>query len=114
MVKYIPIKVPGKHPQTSELTTFELKGQHIELEEVVLIQAIKVFHQIPADGPLDGDHLRHVQAVPAQLHIGAAGQGIEIGVDGIRGDVGEICDGVGIALLRGEEFGEILLHALAF
>ncbi len=58
MVKYIPIKVPGKHPQTSELTTFELKGQHIELEEVVLIQAIKVFHQIPADGPLDGDHLR--------------------------------------------------------
>ena len=26
MAKHITIKVPGKHPQTGELTTFELKG----------------------------------------------------------------------------------------
>lgn len=26
MAKNITIKVPGKHPQTGELTTFELKG----------------------------------------------------------------------------------------
>ncbi|MNS90685.1 hypothetical protein D3C72_1247460 [compost metagenome] len=85
----------------------------VELEEVVLIQATQVFHQIPADGPLDGDHLRHVQAGPAQLPVGAADQGIEIGIDGIRGDVAEIRDGVGIGLLGGEEFGEIFLHACA-
>lgn len=83
----------------------------VQLEEIVLIQAAKVFHQIPADGPLHGDHLRHVQAGPAQLTIGAADQGVEIGVDGIRGDVAKIRDGMGIGLLGGEELGEILLHA---
>lgn len=31
MVKNITIKVPGKHPQTDELTTFELKGKRIEI-----------------------------------------------------------------------------------
>ncbi|MBX9566206.1 hypothetical protein FKF78_12055 [Aeromonas hydrophila] len=31
MAKHITIKVPGKHPQTGELTTFELKGQRIDI-----------------------------------------------------------------------------------
>lgn len=32
MAKNITIKVPGKHPQTGELTTFELKGQHMDID----------------------------------------------------------------------------------
>ncbi len=32
MPKNITIKVPGKHPQTLELTTFELKGQRIDID----------------------------------------------------------------------------------
>lgn len=32
MAKNITIKVPGKHPQTGELTTFELKGQRIDID----------------------------------------------------------------------------------
>ncbi|WP_330543839.1 hypothetical protein V0242_06375 [Aeromonas hydrophila] len=32
MAKHITIKVPGKHPQTGELTTFELKGQRIDID----------------------------------------------------------------------------------
>ena len=28
----ITIKVPGKHPQTGELTTFELKGQRMDID----------------------------------------------------------------------------------
>ena len=31
MAKNITIKVPGKHPQTDELTTFELKGQRVDI-----------------------------------------------------------------------------------
>ncbi len=31
MAKNITIKVPGKHPQTGEITTFELKGQRIDI-----------------------------------------------------------------------------------
>ncbi|MBL0631433.1 hypothetical protein JD545_12615 [Aeromonas veronii] len=31
MAKNITIKVPGKHPQTGELTTFELKGQRMDI-----------------------------------------------------------------------------------
>ncbi|MFQ2363080.1 hypothetical protein [Aeromonas dhakensis] len=31
MAKHITIKVPGKHPQTGEITTFELKGQRMEI-----------------------------------------------------------------------------------
>ncbi|MEZ6993940.1 MULTISPECIES: hypothetical protein [unclassified Aeromonas] len=31
MAKHITIKVPGKHPQTSEFTTFELKGQRMDI-----------------------------------------------------------------------------------
>lgn len=31
MAKNITIKVPGKHPQTSEFTTFELKGQRMDI-----------------------------------------------------------------------------------
>ncbi|HDX8370996.1 TPA: hypothetical protein RQN12_001961 [Aeromonas dhakensis] len=31
MAKHITIKVPGKHPQTGELTTFELKGQRMDI-----------------------------------------------------------------------------------
>ena len=83
----------------------------VQLEEIVLIQSPKVLHQIPADGLLDGDHLGHVQAGPAQLSIGAADQGVEIGVDGIRGQAAEIRDGVGLRLLGGEQLGEVLLHA---
>lgn len=83
----------------------------VQLEEIVLIQAPKVLHQIPADGLLDGDYLGHVQAGPAQLSIGAADQGVEIGVDGIRGQAAEIRDGVRLRLLGGEQLGEVLLHA---
>ena len=32
MARHITIQVPGKHPQTSELTTFELKGQRIDID----------------------------------------------------------------------------------
>ncbi|MFM5522544.1 hypothetical protein [Aeromonas jandaei] len=32
MPKNITIKVPGKHPQTGELTTFELKGQRMDID----------------------------------------------------------------------------------
>ena len=32
MAKHITIKVPGKHPQTGELTTFEQKGQRIDID----------------------------------------------------------------------------------
>ncbi|MGX5834163.1 hypothetical protein ACWIJ6_08410 [Aeromonas piscicola] len=32
MAKHITIKVPGKHPQTGELTTFELKGQRVDID----------------------------------------------------------------------------------
>ncbi|HHQ4528054.1 TPA: hypothetical protein ACSP1Y_001818 [Aeromonas hydrophila] len=32
MAKDIAIKVPGKHPQTGELTTFELKGQRMDID----------------------------------------------------------------------------------
>ena len=31
MAKNITIKVPGKHPQSGELTTFELKGQRMDI-----------------------------------------------------------------------------------
>lgn len=31
MAKNITIRVPGKHPQTGELTTFELKGQRMDI-----------------------------------------------------------------------------------
>ncbi|WP_279499070.1 hypothetical protein [Aeromonas veronii] len=31
MAKNITIKVPGKHPRTGEITTFELKGQRIDI-----------------------------------------------------------------------------------
>ena len=31
MAKHITIKVPGKHPRTGEITTFELKGQRIDI-----------------------------------------------------------------------------------
>ncbi|MFB2906563.1 hypothetical protein ACE1BH_16710 [Aeromonas jandaei] len=31
MAKHITIRAPGKHPQTGELTTFELKGQRIDI-----------------------------------------------------------------------------------
>ena len=32
MARNIAIKVPGKHPQSGELTTFELKGQRIDID----------------------------------------------------------------------------------
>ncbi|MFB2906572.1 hypothetical protein ACE1BH_16760 [Aeromonas jandaei] len=32
MAKHITIKVPGKHAQTGELTTFEQKGQRIDID----------------------------------------------------------------------------------
>ncbi len=32
MAKNITIKVPGKHPQTGELTTFELNGQRMDID----------------------------------------------------------------------------------
>ena len=32
MAKNIPIRVPGKHPQTDELTTFELRGQRMDID----------------------------------------------------------------------------------
>ncbi|WP_421232922.1 hypothetical protein [Aeromonas jandaei] len=32
MAKHITIKVPGKHPQTGELTTFELKGLRMDID----------------------------------------------------------------------------------
>ncbi len=32
MAKHITIKVPSKHPQTGELTTFELKGQRMDID----------------------------------------------------------------------------------
>ncbi|MNQ76688.1 hypothetical protein D3C85_915350 [compost metagenome] len=32
MARNITIKVPGKHPQSGELTTFELKGQRIDID----------------------------------------------------------------------------------
>ncbi|WP_310597657.1 hypothetical protein [Aeromonas aquatica] len=32
MARHITIQVPGKHPQTGELTTFELKGQRIDID----------------------------------------------------------------------------------
>ncbi|CAJ1870195.1 hypothetical protein GOY18_06355 [Aeromonas hydrophila] len=32
MAKHITIKVPGKHPQTGELTTFEFKGQRMDID----------------------------------------------------------------------------------
>lgn len=32
MPRNITIQVPGKHPQTGELTTFELKGQRIDID----------------------------------------------------------------------------------
>ncbi|MGL5567132.1 MAG: hypothetical protein ACRDC4_15515 [Plesiomonas sp.] len=31
MAKHITIKVPGKHPQTGEIATFEQKGLRIEI-----------------------------------------------------------------------------------
>lgn len=31
MAKHITIKVPGKHPQTGELTTFEQRRQRIDI-----------------------------------------------------------------------------------
>lgn len=34
MAKNITIKVPGKHPQTGELTTFEQKGQRVDIDIV--------------------------------------------------------------------------------
>ncbi|MOA03429.1 hypothetical protein D3C78_1229360 [compost metagenome] len=83
----------------------------VKLEEVVLIQPTQVFHQILTDGLLDRDHLRYMQAGPAQFPIGPADEGVEVGVDGIRGDVAEIRDGTGIRLLGGEQLGEVLLHA---
>ncbi len=83
----------------------------MQLEEIVLIQSPQVSHQIPADGLLGGDHLRHVEAGPAQLPVGAADQGVEIGVDGIRGELAKIRHGVGLRLLGREQLGEVLLHA---
>ena len=59
----------------------------VELEEVVLIQPTQVLHQILTDGLLDRDHFRYMQAGPAQFSIGPADEGVEVGVDGIRGDV---------------------------
>ncbi len=91
-----------------EVAVAALDGVH--LEEVVLIQAPQMFHQILTDGLLGGDQFRHMQAGPAQLPVGPADQGIEIGVDGIRGDVAQIGDGMRIRLLGGEQFGEVLLH----
>ena len=32
MAKHITIQVPGKHPKTGELTTFELKGQRMDID----------------------------------------------------------------------------------
>ncbi|MFB2799741.1 hypothetical protein ACE1B4_23110 [Aeromonas veronii] len=32
MAKHITIRVPGKHPQTGEITTFELKGQRMDID----------------------------------------------------------------------------------
>ncbi|UCM46391.1 hypothetical protein [Aeromonas dhakensis] len=32
MAKNITIRVPGKHPQTGEVTTFELKGQRMDID----------------------------------------------------------------------------------
>lgn len=32
MAKNITIKVPGKHPRIGELTTFELKGQRMDID----------------------------------------------------------------------------------
>ncbi|MFG0876102.1 hypothetical protein ACF8QD_20845 [Aeromonas media] len=32
MAKHITIKVPGKHPKTGELTTFELKGLRMDID----------------------------------------------------------------------------------
>jgi hypothetical protein len=32
VAKNITIKVPGKHPQTGEITTFELKGQRMDID----------------------------------------------------------------------------------
>ncbi|QXC32358.1 hypothetical protein [Aeromonas sp. FDAARGOS 1407] len=32
MAKNITIKVPGKHPRTGKLTTFELKGQRMDID----------------------------------------------------------------------------------
>ncbi len=32
MAKHITIKVPRKHPQTGDLTTFELKSQRMEID----------------------------------------------------------------------------------
>ncbi|WP_324044561.1 hypothetical protein [Aeromonas caviae] len=32
MAKHITIRVPGKHPQTGELTTFEIKGKRIDID----------------------------------------------------------------------------------
>ncbi len=83
----------------------------VALEEVVLIQPAEVLHQILTDGALGVDHLRHVQAGPAQLAIGPADQGIQIGVDGIRRDLAEIGRGVGFRQLGREQLGEVLLHA---
>ena len=81
------------------------------LEEVVLIQPAQVLHQIVADGVLDLDHLRHVQAGPAQLAVGPADQGVQVGVDGIRSEPAQIRAGLGVRHLGGEQLGEILLHA---
>ncbi|MFM5181219.1 hypothetical protein ACEUAY_16820 [Aeromonas veronii] len=32
MAKHITIRVPGKHPQTGEITTFELRGQRMDID----------------------------------------------------------------------------------
>lgn len=32
MARYFTIKVPGKHQQTGELTTFDLKGARVDIE----------------------------------------------------------------------------------
>ena len=75
----------------------------VQLEEIVLIQAPKVLHQIPADGlAWDGDHLGHVQAGPAQLSIGAADQGCRDWGRWHPGSAAEIRDGVGLRLAEEE------------
>ncbi|WOQ14086.1 hypothetical protein [Aeromonas media] len=32
MARHITVQVPGKHPQTGEFTTFDLKGQRIDID----------------------------------------------------------------------------------
>jgi len=69
MPKHITIKVPGKHPQTGELTTFEIKGKRIDIDiggQAMPFSFMGGYRNFAYPHP---DRLSHYNAQPAAEHI---------------------------------------------